>query len=313
VDTLPEPPHYFPIKNGAYEVTPGLRPLSTDFGNGAADRHVFQFDRRFPRFREGKQAARAERMGKYYLTSDYTPSVAEAVARYVREQLCREHPQWFSVREDHLHCALTGEALPLDAGLDALAMQIQPDLAITCTAPGRPDWLAALHVCSPSAWSPKEKIGHPFVQVHAPVPGMEKIFAHAEGLVRATVERGPFVRFVWGLSGHDRYNQHPEPPPGVSPSQWRPSAFDAQRDPPFWFRVERQVLCPLPEAGASLFLIHPIYTDPRRLTPEEREGLRSALLGMSPESIRYKGVAGYERAIIDWLALPNAQCPAPDA
>ena len=86
--------------------------------------------------------------------------------------------------------------------------------------------------------------------------------------------------------------------------EWRPPAFDAGREPPFWFRVERQVLCPLPEVGASLFVIHPIYTDPRDLLPEEREGLRAALLSMSPESIRYKGVGGFEQRIIDWLAQP---------
>ena len=45
---------YFPLQKGRYEVTAGLYPLGTDFGNGHDDNLIFQIDANFPRYREEK-------------------------------------------------------------------------------------------------------------------------------------------------------------------------------------------------------------------------------------------------------------------
>jgi hypothetical protein len=178
---------------------------------------------------------------------------------------------------------------------------VQEDLAVTRTQAGT-DWVAALHVCSPSDWSPEAKIGRSFTAVHAPVPGMEALFPAADALVEATVRRGPWVRFVWGVSGDQRLNHHPEPPTGVPPARWRDRGFRPRAREPFYFRVERQVLWGLPDVGASLFVIAPCHVPATALTPEERAALRSALLGMSEESRAYKGIAHCWRQLVDWLA-----------
>jgi len=63
-----EPAHYFPLPNGRYQVKVGLSRLGKDFGNGRVDRHAFQFDYQWPRYRQAKLSARAESLKKYYAT-----------------------------------------------------------------------------------------------------------------------------------------------------------------------------------------------------------------------------------------------------
>jgi len=91
---------YFPPASGKYDVKPGLVPLGTDFGNGAADTRVFQFDARFAEYRKVKQTARAERLGKYYQTREFAPEVAGVVCRFIARRLAEEYPQLFTLAED---------------------------------------------------------------------------------------------------------------------------------------------------------------------------------------------------------------------
>src|SRR2546425_8112613 len=113
------PARYFPIESGRYEVKPGLFKFGTDFGNGAADRQVFQIDDQFPRYHAAKMAARQERLSKYFQTHAYQEKTAERVARF------------------------------MDMGvtnLDALACKVQEDLAVIQRDRDR-HWLAAIHLC----------------------------------------------------------------------------------------------------------------------------------------------------------------------
>lgn len=321
--SLPAPARYFPLGSGRYEVAPGLRPLGTDFGNGAADGYLFQIDTAFDHYRANKLSCRAERLGKYVVRRDYDAPVAAAVARLMTERLAAEYPNLFKRAPDSLDCRLPGERLvfgtdlrlvrveagaplspPYADAFDALCCQIPEDIAIIRAAPGRGDWIAALHLCSPSHWGAEAKIGGDFRATHAPVPGFERVNQAAPSLVAAMIERGPFVRFVWGVSGDARLNHHPEPPPGVDPAAWRGRAFRSDAEgPPCWVRVERQALWGLPEVGAALFAIRTYLLDGNavRADPAERALLRAGLLSMSPESRAYKSVADDFDALLRWL------------
>ena len=219
--TLPPPACYFPIRGGRYDVAPALRPLDTPFGNGEADRQVFQLDDRFSECRSNKRACRSALPGRHRYSGDLEPEAACHAAAFIAQQLAREHPAWFSLAETpggtRLECRLTGETLYFDRGmrldrvegsagvlayadaLDALCSQFQEDLAIVRAEPGRGDWLAAYQICAPTHWAPEEKAGKSFAAIHAPVPGIEPIVRVADAMVDAMVNRGPFVRFVWGI------------------------------------------------------------------------------------------------------------------
>ena len=133
------PARYFPIDSGRYEVKPGLFKFGTDFGNGDADRQVFQIDDEFPRYHAEKMAARQERLSKYFQTHDYRPATAECVARFIAERL------------SPTDCGENIIAASRKLGFDALALRVQEDLAVI-QRDGDRHWLAAIHLCFPNHW-----------------------------------------------------------------------------------------------------------------------------------------------------------------
>jgi hypothetical protein len=310
---------YFPPSSGRYEVKPGLMPLGTDFGNGAADKLTFQFDAAFAEYCKVKRAARAERLGKYYQTHGFAPEIAGTVCRFIARRLSGEHPELFSLDEQAggvtLQCALTGETLRFDPEMrrvsatatdppyadpfDALAAQVQEDLAVVRRVDGK-DWACAIHLCFPYRWTAEEKIGLDFVTMHLPVPGMETF--RKPGMVTNMIKWGPFTRFVWELCTDERLNHHREPPPGVDPEAWRERPFDPQH-PRLFLRVEREVLHGFPDQEAALLAVRLSFRNAEEIRRDVTlyEPLCKTIESMSPEALRYKGLADNRDAVLTWL------------
>ena len=169
---LPEAASYFPLQAGVYDVGPGLKDFGTDLGNETADQQVFQIDENFLTCRQVKLDARQERLSKYYRTQMLSSDVSISILRFIIERLTLEHPGLFQLSSQSendiaLHCKLTNETLVFDQklrltqvereipapspdyhdSLDALACQIQEDLAIISQSPFGRDWMAAVHLC----------------------------------------------------------------------------------------------------------------------------------------------------------------------
>jgi hypothetical protein len=292
----------------------GLSKVVRVFGNGAADNHVFQIDRQFAAYRAAKLTARAERVGKYYATRDFSPDVARAVAGFIFRRLAAEHPDTFQRDDRALACTLTNELLHFDENLrlttdkatvsppyadpfDALACQVQEDLAVI-SASGNRHWLSAVHLCFPNHWAAEDKVGRTFAEIHEPVAGIEPVNRRAEVLVRTMkAATEGLVRFAWGVTADPRLNHHPHPPPGAAPRQ----TFDPG-NPRAFVRVERQTMWGLPDVGASLFTIRTYLVDCAELTPAERADLAAAVESMTPESLAYKGLASWKDDLVRWLS-----------
>ena len=316
---------YFPLMSGRYEVKPGMMAFGSCFGNTQADQQVFQIDDNFAHYRQAKLLARGERLSKYYQTCNYSKGVAGAIARLIINRLTQEHPEHFYYKKSidntlKFHSQLTGETLYLDADwqlqqvegspvfptyvstLDALAAQVQEDLTIICRSDTNSNWLSAVHLCYPNHWSAEDKIGQDFATIHAPVAGMEKINRRGGAIAHTMITHKPMVRFAWGLSTDTRLNHHPEPPPGVSVSQWQGRSFDSQH-PQLYLRIERQVIWGLPEYEAALFSIRTYFRDCGvvRKDPVLRSKLYAAIQSMTPESLVYKGLVESKSSILEWL------------
>jgi dimethylamine monooxygenase subunit A len=315
---------YFPVSQGRYEVKPGLRPLGWDFGNGEADKQVFQIDSNFAHYLQMKQKARSEKLSKYYQTCNYAPSVASAIAQLIITRLIQEHPQHFHLQQLAtntliFHSQLTQETFYLDAEfelilgvgnlkssyastLDALAVQIQEDLTVVSRGSDGNNWLSAVHLCFPNHWSASEKIGKDFATVHEPVPGMEKINRRSGAMVNTMIMREPMVRFAWGLSTDTRLNHHLEAPPNIPIREWDGRHFDFY-NPRLYLRIERQVIWGLPEYDATLFTIRTYFRDCREMKKDMilRSQLVAALESMTAESLVYKGLVESKDSILAWL------------
>ncbi len=314
---LSSPAVYFPLAHGRYEVAAGLKPLGTDFGHGARDHHVFQFDDQFALYRGAKQEARRERLSKYFQTQRFEPPVAQAVTAWILDRLVHEHPALFNRtvtdQQTLLTCTLTGETLRFDreltlgtpssysSALDALAMQIQEDMAVVRLGTDCPHFLSAVHLCFPNHWAAEEKIGRDFALIHQPVPGMTKLNQAGADLMQTLINRGPFVRFAWGLATDSWLNHHPEPPPTIDPRLWQGRAFDPL-NPQLYLRIERQVLWGLPHVGALIFTIRTYFRPVSQLDLHSHGLLYQALASMSPEAQVYKGVAGTLPEILHFLS-----------
>lgn len=325
---LPRPAEYFPIEKGIFEVAPGLKTFGTPFGNGRLDECLFQIDSDFQKFHSNKMACRAENLRKYFSTFEFDPTTRREVCLFISRRLSEESPLYFEIQENlsggwSLNARVTGDELTflpngsLDVessrsnqgfiwadGLDALACQIQEDLAVLTVTPDKKNFLSAIHVCAPAHWAPDQKIGKDFFAIHAPIPGIQKINSASQHFSEAMVRKGPFVRFVWGFATDTQLNHHPIAPTGVSQEAWSGRKFSDPRNSQFYLRIERQVTWGLPHVSAALFTIRVSFIpgEDIKKNPLRRGLLKSALEGMSPDILAYKGLSGSIGPLLGWLA-----------
>jgi hypothetical protein len=312
---LSKPARYFPIRNGRHEFSAGFSPLETSFGNGRPDLLHFQLDSQFDHHRKSKLSSRQEQLGKYYFPLIQDHGLRQKVVQWMISRLVIETPDYFTVSVDAeggkvVHCRLTGEILILDGcggymtggsvrpeyldGVDALACQVQEDLAVMTMGDGTGK-LVLLHLCFPNHWSGEEKIGRNFQEVHQPVAGFERLAQSAPQLMESVMDRGPYVRFAWGLTTDDELNRHPDRSPcGILPR--RLDVVEGLDE--LYMRIERQVLAPLPGTDAFIFLIRTYFLNVAELDGDEQVELSSALVSMTQKQRIYKGLArGWERIL----------------
>lgn len=265
-------PRYFVVERKPFRMTPGLFRLGQDFGNGNADRLAFQRDAQFEHYRAEKERVLSRYPERVQLLWSPKPQALQKSAyAWMRARLFDEH----SVEVP----PLTGA--PEEGDFRALALHMQEDFTLLQQTPDGDGIQVLLSVCFPSGWRPETLLGRTFLQTHAPVPDFEEIASKSRQLVRAMVERGPYVRFVWSVTADERLDHHPDHAP-------RDSWTDASVG---YLRIERQVTIPFPEERGSLFLIRTYLYAFGDLTVEERAVLSDALATLPESILAYKGLS----------------------
>ncbi|MCW5664102.1 MAG: DUF3445 domain-containing protein [Piscinibacter sp.] len=182
------------------------------------------------------------------------------------------------------------------AGL--LALAFAEDFAILDGAGATIPWLA---VCLPSHWSPRQKVGRHFAEVHAPVADNRVLLAASDHLARLVTGAERWERFVWTVSSDGALDHHPArtvlPP-------WPADADAAALVAQAWFRTERQTFIPAPELGQAVFTIH---VEARPLaeaisTTEQAARLHEAIASMSAAVLAYRGLTDARERLLAWLA-----------
>lgn len=162
-----------------------------------------------------------------------------------------------------------------------------------------------LHVCFPSSWRPERLLGASFSEIHQPVPGFAKNERAEQSMIKAMIDHGPYVRFVWTLSADDYLDHHPVF--GESNNQNACAALPApitqwQTASQGWLRVERQVSVGFPKLNAAVFLIRVYVYSFAQLSTRRRQTLANAVASMPEDIARYKAIAGHRKTILSLLS-----------
>jgi len=289
--TLPDIPRYRPFHKGIYTTTPSLMPLGTQFGNGVLDAIPLQLDRGTAALIANKQQVQTYR--PLILMSELSETVAHAAIQQLSNE--RDIAQT-AVGATYpgitaLHEVWHETTRSLESRCIALSCAIGEDIAIVQIDSVGNDHNALMSIAAPSRWAPEEKIGCSFIATHMPVPHMEKTLAVAANLQQVLLERGPFVRFAWGISTTPALVTHP------SVTEPLYAGGDA------WLRTERQVIRRIPEHKAFLFTIR-VMVEPLsvvRKSVTDANALAAALRIMDEKSRIYKAVDVHVDALCAYL------------
>ena len=289
--TLLDIPRYRPFHKGIYTTTPSLIPLGTDFGNGVLDAIPLQLDKGTAALIANKHQIQTYR--QLMLMSNISESVAASAIQLLSDERDIAQTAVGDVYPGmpQLHDDWRETTSSLESRFSALSLAIGEDIAIVEIDSDGNDRNALMSIAAPSRWAPEEKIGRSFVATHTPVPNMEKTLAVAAKLQQMLLERGPFVRFTWGISTTPALDTHPsvmEPPY---------AGGDA------WLRTERQVIRRIPEHQAFLFTIR-VMVEPLsdiRKSITDASALAAALRSMDDKSRIYKSVDGHVDALCAYL------------
>ena len=182
----------------------------------------------------------------------------------------------------------------------ALALSVQEDFVVLRDLGGA-DEAEYLCVAFPSHWDPRTKVGQDFAEVHRPVANNAALLKSHRPVMNALFHKGPFVRFVWGLSADGRLGQHPAE---VGTSLPQEVVCASQRlAANLFFRTERQVSVPLLEFGRCLFTVR-VAVQPLEealRSDERRRRLAAALESMNDELLTYKGLKAWRDPLLAYL------------
>lgn len=332
---LDRPSHQpFPVTKGRYDMRPGMREFGrAAFGMPAEFGH-FRLDQTTPRYVQAKLNSRARYPDSALRLADSVDAerVTQVVWRTLRT-LGEEEPSWLEWSEDQIILPLLGvqvdrtDALELrthpapleDLGraiadqcqrqtgvrrwLELLGLVVPCDFAMMASASEGHhvgDQCEAMHVCFPSSWSPRMKVGRDFAEIHRPVANNEKILKGSANLVHAMCFMGPYVRYAWGMHRHGGLDSNPDhQPERIDMTGWSPERVAAQT----WLRVERQTTKPFPDLARGLFTIR-TFVEPLVEVAKDREKaqqLAAAIRSMNPASLRYKGLIDRGEALLAYL------------
>jgi len=165
--------------------------------------------------------------------------------------------------------------------LTTLSLSIQEDFALMQMSRSGDLHAAALSICFPSGWYPREKIGRSMQALHEPVADNAPLQRAMPAMSTAICTKGPFIRHTWTLTGDGARARRPGDD----------STALLTRAEQLWFRCERQITIPLLDK-AVLFLIRVLMApfDQVITNADRLDRLSAALNSMSPEMLAYKNL-----------------------
>jgi hypothetical protein len=189
------------------------------------------------------------------------------------------------------------------AGTEPLATAarlVQEDLCLLEAGAGERLHLTGACLCFPSRWRLGEKLGHPMLDIHAPVPGLNpKLGATIDRFLSGLKSGVIYTRTNWSLTTDPAlFQPEARPHAPVTPETAGERVF---------YRVERQTLRRLADSGAVVFgiRVHQHSLAAFSALPAMRRALADAVAGLDPSLIAYKSMGGIRDAVIEYLHAPR--------
>ena len=288
------PPRHFPFQAGHDPLRMGVAAIDARYWFERGDDYAAQMA-------EKERLLAAQRAEVFAILPQ-----AEAPARELFAAIARwcvdTHPSDFA-REGDAMRRPDGRRVPL-AGkhpLEAAALLVQEDLCILQPDAAGTLILTGACLCFPSRWRLADKLGHPMLSIHGPVPGLNaKIGATIDRFLAGLKAGNIYTRTNWSLT--------------TDPALFQPVALP--HDPVtareagerVFYRVERQTLRSLPETGAVLFgiRVHQHRLAAFAALPDQRRALAAAVAALDQSLVEYKSMTAIKDAVVAYLGAASS-------
>lgn len=226
---------------------------------------------------------------------------AEAAARTLLDAVARwcaeTHPDRFAGDGDGVRRP-DGRRVALAAKhpLEAASLLVQEDLCLLQPDTSGTLILTGASLCFPSRWRLADKLGHPMLAIHGPVPGLNaRIGATIDRFLAGLKAGNIYSRTNWSLT--------------TDPALFQPVALPhepiaaAEAGEKVFYRVERQTLRSLPGSGAVLFgiRVHQHKLADFTALPEQRRALADAVAALDASLAEYKSMTAIKDAVVAYL------------
>ena len=282
-------PRHFPFLAGHDPLRMGVAAIDA--------RQWFELDDDYAAQMAEKERLLATRRGEVFQLLPRAEASSRELLAAVAAWAAATHPDRFARHGDAMRCP-DGRRVSLlgTPPLEAAALLVQEDLCLLQPDAAGTLILAGASLCFPSRWRLADKLGHPMLAIHAPVPGLNpKIGATIDRFLAGLKAGNIYTRTNWSLT--------------TDPALFQPVALPhdpiaaAEAGERVFYRVERQTLRSLPESGAVLFgiRVHQHKLSDFAAIPDQRRALAEAVAALDPRLVEYKSMAAIKDAVVRYL------------
>jgi hypothetical protein len=178
--------------------------------------------------------------------------------------------------ERHLANLLADYCIIPSTKIEDIALYLEEDVAIM-----HQGHLSSICFCFPSGFSPADKIGKSFAEIHGHIPESDRLLKASANISSAMAKKdAKYRRYVWALSSLSSLSQHP--------SYQRP---DPKKIEDLWFRTETQTSVGLGDDTSLFFVkVEMIHLPQIWDDIDKRKLILDSVSSMSDQILEYKGI-----------------------
>ena len=284
-------PKYLPFASGQWRLSLGMKPLNI--------KEWIEIDEHFCAELAFKDKLLKEKYSEVFASLKGSEPSQLEVLELLLDHLLKYFPQHYQKLGKKIVNLATGQVWDTAdfeaAPLELAGRLVQEDLTILQPSPDG-YVLAAASVCFPLRWCLQQKIGHPLMKIHQPVPGYHDIARPVDALFDRLQPQNPVWRANWSIVDS----------PALFLAQEREKNLDitnVNAGENLWIRVERQSLRRLEKSGNILFVIH-TYVHPLQILediPAVASNLAAAIKQIPTQMQSYKNLLPIREALLGYL------------